>query len=38
MQTRDRKLNAEMKKLRQQITRSSNEIYRRTQKRKAAAK
>ena len=37
-QTRERKLNAEMKRLRQQIARSSNEIYQITLKRKAEAK
>ena len=31
-------MNAEMKRLRQQIARSSNEIYQRTLKRKAEAK
>ena len=35
---KERKLKAEMKRLRQQITTTSNEIYRRTQKRKATAK
>ena len=35
---KERKLKAEMKRLRQQIARTSNEIYRRTQKRKATAK
>ena len=31
-------MKAQMKRLRQQIARTSNEIYRRTQKRKATAK
>ena len=35
---RQRKLKAEMKKLRQQIARASNEIHRRTEKRKATTK
>ena len=35
---RERKLRAEMKRLTQQIARTSNEIYRRTQKRKATTK
>ena len=35
---RERKLKAKMKRLRQQIARTSSEIYRRTQKRKATAK
>ena len=34
----ERKLKTETKRLRQQIARTSNEIYRRTQKRKATAK
>ena len=38
METRERKLKVEMKRLRQQIARTSNEIYRRTRKRKATAK
>ena len=35
---RERKLKTETKRLRQQIARASNEIYRRTQKRKATVK
>ena len=38
METRERKLKGEMRRLRQQIARASNEIYRRTRKRKATAK
>ena len=38
METGERKLKVEMKRLRQQIARASNEIYQRTQKRKARAK
>ena len=36
--TGERKLKADIKRLRQQITRTSNEIYRRNKKRKATAK
>ena len=38
MEARQRKFKTEMKKLRPQIARTINEIYRRTQKRKATAK
>ena len=38
METGERKLKVEMRRLRQQIARASNEIYQRTQKRKATAK
>ena len=38
MEAGERKLKAEMKRLRLEMTRASNEIYRRTQKKKATTK